>query len=212
MTPYTSWVTESDNVSTAAADGAGEAAPRGDAPAAAGLREPAPGTPGSPGPQVPRRKPSGAEDLSRKLIAEYRANGGRLGGMFSGSDLLLLHHTGANTAAPLVSPLAFQRIGDSYAVFASRAGSASNPDWFYNVVARPRTLIEVGTETVPVIARVAQPAERDVIWDRQKKRAPQFADYERKAAPRKIPVIVLDPVRRQREAGGFGGAAGGRLL
>ncbi len=94
-----------------------------------------------------------------------------------------------------VSPLAYQRIGESYAVFASRAGSPANPDWLYNIVAHPDTTIEIGTETVPVMARVAQPAERDVIWDRQKRRVPQFAEYEKKAAPRKIPVIVLDPVR-----------------
>jgi deazaflavin-dependent oxidoreductase (nitroreductase family) len=115
--------------------------------------------------------------------------------MFAGSDLLLLHHTGATNGSARVSPLAYQQIGSSYAVFASRAGSAANPDWFNNVVSNPETLIEIGPETVSVRARVAEPAERDVIWDRQKKRVPQFAEYERKAAPRKIPVIVLDPVK-----------------
>jgi deazaflavin-dependent oxidoreductase (nitroreductase family) len=138
------------------------------------------------------RPAAGVGELNAKLIEEYRANGGRLGGMFAGSDLLLLHHTGAKSGVERVSPLAYQMVGESYAVFASRAGSAANPDWFHNVVAHPATTIEVGTETVPVMARVAEPAERDVIWDRQKKRVPQFAEYERKAAPRKIPVIVLD--------------------
>ena len=134
-------------------------------------------------------------DFNTKIVDEYRANGGKLGGMFAGSDLLLLHHTGAKSGVQRVSPLAYQRIGESYAIFASRAGSVANPDWLYNVVANPDTTIEIGTETVPVMARVAQPAERDVIWDRQKRRVPQFAEYEKKAAPRKIPVIVLDPVR-----------------
>jgi deazaflavin-dependent oxidoreductase (nitroreductase family) len=140
------------------------------------------------------RPTTGVGELNAKLIEEYRSNGGKLGGMFAGSDLLLLHHTGARNGVERVSPLAYQMVGDSYAVFASRAGSAANPDWFHNVVAQPRTTIEIGTETVPVMARVAEPAERDVIWDRQKKRVPQFAEYERKAAPRKIPVIVLDRV------------------
>ena len=137
----------------------------------------------------------GADDVDAKIVNEYRANGGKLGGMFAGTDLLLLHHTGATSGARRVSPLAYQRIGESYAVFGSRAGSAANPDWLYNIVASPDTTIEIGTETLPVTARVAEPAERDVIWERQKRRVPQFADYERKAAPRKIPVIVLDPVR-----------------
>jgi deazaflavin-dependent oxidoreductase (nitroreductase family) len=135
------------------------------------------------------------QDFNTKIIAEYRANGGRLGGMFAGSDLLLLHHTGAKSGIRRVSPLAYQMVGESYAIFASRAGSPANPDWFYNIVANRDTTIEIGTRTVSVKARVAEPAERDVIWDRQKKRVPSFADYEKKAAPRKIPVIVLDPVK-----------------
>jgi deazaflavin-dependent oxidoreductase (nitroreductase family) len=145
------------------------------------------------------RPAAGIGELNAKLIDEYRANGGKLGGMFAGSDLLLLHHTGAGSGTGRVSPLAYQMVGESYAVFASRAGSAANPDWFHNVVAHPRTMIEIGTETVAVLARVAEPAERDVIWDRQKKRVPQFAEYERKAAPRKIPVIVLDRVLNESE-------------
>jgi deazaflavin-dependent oxidoreductase (nitroreductase family) len=138
---------------------------------------------------------TGVGDINAKIVDEYRANGGSLGGMFAGSDLLILHHTGAKTGTPRVSPLAYQVIGGSYAIFASRAGSPANPDWFHNVVANPDTMIEIGTQTLPVRARVAEPAERDVIWERQKKRVPQFAEYERKAAPRKIPVIVLDPVK-----------------
>lgn len=144
---------------------------------------------------VPGVSTAGPADFDTKIVDEYRANGGKLGGMFAGADLLLLHHTGAKSGTRRVSPLAYQRIGESFAVFASRAGSAAHPDWLYNIVAHPDTTIEIGTETVPVIARIAQPAERDVIWDRQKQRAPQFAEYEKKAAPRKIPVIVLDPVR-----------------
>jgi deazaflavin-dependent oxidoreductase (nitroreductase family) len=138
---------------------------------------------------------TGLADFNTKIVDEYRTNGGKLGGMFAGADLLLLHHTGAKSGVRRVSPLAYQRIGESFAVFASRAGSAANPDWLYNIVAHPDTTIEIGTKTVPVVARVAEPAERDVIWDRQKRRVPQFAEYEKKAAPRKIPVIVLDPIR-----------------
>ena len=144
---------------------------------------------------VPEGGTAVADDLDTKIVDEYRANGGKLGGMFAGTELLLLHHTGVTSGSQRVSPLAYQRIGESYAVFASRAGSAANPDWLHNIVASPDTTIEIGTETVTVTARVAEPAERDVIWERQKRRVPQFADYEKKAAPRKIPVIVLDPVR-----------------
>jgi len=133
-------------------------------------------------------------DFNGKIIAEFRANGGKVGGPFAGSDILLLHHTGARTGAQRVSPLAFLRVGESFAVFASKAGAQSNPAWFHNLLAHPRATVEVGTETIAVTARVAQPTERDTIYDRQKERNPAFAQYETRAMPRKIPVVMLDPV------------------
>lgn len=86
-------------------------------------------------------------------------------------------------------------VGDSFAVFAAKAGAQENPAWFHNLLANPETLVEVGARAVRVRARVAQPAERDVIYTRQRQRNPAFAGYEVKAAPRRIPVVVLDPVK-----------------
>ena len=129
------------------------------------------------------------------IIAEFRANGGRVGGQFQGSDILLLHHTGARSGLERVAPLAYQWVGDSFAVFAAKAGAQENPAWFHNLLANPETFVEVGARTVRVRARVAQPAERDVIYSRQRQRNPVFAGYEVKAAPRRIPVVVLDPVK-----------------
>jgi deazaflavin-dependent oxidoreductase (nitroreductase family) len=134
-------------------------------------------------------------DFNGQVIAEFRANGGRVGGPFQGSNILLLHHTGARSGRVRVSPLSFQWIGDSCAVFASKAGAPDNPAWFHNLLANPVSMVEVGTRTWRVRARLAQPAERDVIYSRQKRRLPVFAQYEAKAAPRRIPVIVLDPVK-----------------
>ena len=135
------------------------------------------------------------KDFNGKIIAEFRANGGRVGGPFQGSNILLLHHTGARSGTERVSPLAFQWVGDSFAVFASKAGAPENPAWLHNLLAHPDTVVEVGTRTVRVRARVAQPAERDVICSRQQQRNPAFAQYEVKASPRKIPVVVLDPAK-----------------
>jgi deazaflavin-dependent oxidoreductase (nitroreductase family) len=137
---------------------------------------------------------SAGTDFNGKIIAEFRAHAGKVGGPFAGSDILLLHHTGARTGTQRVSPLAFLRVGESFAIFASKAGGPSNPDWYHNLLAHPRATVEVGTETIAVTARVAQPTERDTIYDRQKGRNPAFAQYEERAAPRKIPVVVLDPV------------------
>jgi deazaflavin-dependent oxidoreductase (nitroreductase family) len=130
-----------------------------------------------------------------KIIAEFRANGGKVGGQFQGSDILLLHHTGARSGRQRVSPLAFQWVGTSIAVFATKAGAPDNPAWYHNLLAHPDTTVEVGAKTVRVHARLAQPAERDVLCTRQKQRNPAFAQYESKATPRKIPVVVLEPVK-----------------
>jgi deazaflavin-dependent oxidoreductase (nitroreductase family) len=135
------------------------------------------------------------DDFNGKVIAEFRANGGRVGGPFHGADILLLHHTGARSGAERVTPLAYQWVGDSFAIFATEAGAAENPAWLHNLLAHPETVAEVGPRTVRVRARLAQPAERDVIYSRQKQRYPAFAQYEVKAAPRKIQVVVLDPVK-----------------
>lgn len=130
-------------------------------------------------------------DWNAAIIEEFRANDGRVGGMFEGRSLLLLHHTGARTGTRRVTPLAYQDLVDGYAVFASKAGADTNPDWYHNVVANPGTEVEVGTETIRVRARVTSGAERDRIWSRQKRDYPQFEEYESKTS-RVIPVIVLE--------------------
>jgi deazaflavin-dependent oxidoreductase (nitroreductase family) len=137
---------------------------------------------------MPKRK-----DFDGKVIADFRATEGKPGGPVGGQDILLLHHTGARSGIQRVSPLAYQRVEASFAVFASKAGASDHPAWYHNLLAHPDTSVEVGTETVEVKARVAEPAERDVIWNRQKEILPAFADYEKKAAPRAIPVVILDP-------------------
>jgi deazaflavin-dependent oxidoreductase (nitroreductase family) len=134
---------------------------------------------------------SEANDWNRKIIEEFRANGGKVGGMFEGAPLLLLHTTGAKSGLERVHPLMYQQVGDELAVFASKAGAPTNPDWFYNLRAHPDAKIEVGAETVPVRARVAEGDEADRIWERQKQLFPNFAEYEKTAGGRKIPVVLL---------------------
>jgi len=134
------------------------------------------------------------EDFNGKVIEEFRANGGKVGGWFEGQTLLLLHHTGAKSGAGRVNPLVYRQVGDSYAIFASAAGAPSDPQWFRNLVAHPDATVEVGTGTVSVRARVADPDEREAIYGRQREAMSNFADYEKSAAPRKIPVVLLDPV------------------
>ena len=132
-------------------------------------------------------------DFNTKVIEEFRSNGGRVGGPFEGAPMILVHHRGARSGDERVNPLVYQPLGDSYAIFASAAGAPRHPDWYHNLVAHPETTAEVGERTVPVRARTAEGEERDRIWETQKAASPGFADYETKAAPRVIPVVVLDP-------------------
>src|SRR5262249_40230708 len=96
-----------------------------------------------------------ANDRKAAIIEEVRANEGKVGGTFAAAQLLLLHHTGARSGTERVSPLAYQPVGDAYAVFASKGGAPTNPDWYHNLVAHPDTTIEVGSASLPVRARVA---------------------------------------------------------
>ena len=130
-------------------------------------------------------------DFNKTIIDEFRANGGKVGGQFDGTTVLLLHHTGAKSGKERVNPLAYQQVGENVAVFASKGGAPTNPDWYYNLLAHPATTVEIGTDTVPVVARVADSEERTKIWEKQKKDAPGFADYE-KNTPRQIPVVILE--------------------
>ena len=130
-------------------------------------------------------------DWNEKIIAEFRANDGRVGGQFEGAPLLLLHHTGAKSGQERVSPMMYQAVDDGFAVFASKAGADTNPDWFHNLKANPAAQIELGTQTLDVTARVLGEEEREPIWERQKADYSGFADYEAKT-DRVIPVVMLD--------------------
>jgi deazaflavin-dependent oxidoreductase (nitroreductase family) len=131
-------------------------------------------------------------DWNTAIIEEFRANGGKVGGQFDGAPLLLLHTTGAKSGQERVNPMMYRRVGDSYAVFASKAGAPTNPDWYHNLKAHPQVSAEIGTETVPLTARVASADERGPIWSAQKAEFPGFADYETKTS-REIPVVILEP-------------------
>jgi deazaflavin-dependent oxidoreductase (nitroreductase family) len=131
-------------------------------------------------------------DFNAAIIEEFRANGGKVGGNFEGAPMLLLHHVGARSGVERVNPLVYQPAGDNLAVFASKAGAPTNPDWFHNLVANPVTTVEVGDGTRAVRARVAEGEEREQIWSRQKELMPGFADYEQ-STDRQIPVVVLEP-------------------
>lgn len=131
-------------------------------------------------------------DFNTQVINEFRENAGKVGGVFEGMLLLLLHHQGAKSGTQRVTPLVYLADGENYVIFASKGGSPENPSWYHNLKANPQTQIEVGAETLAVLAHEAQDAERDRLYETQVKVAPQFGEYQQKTS-RRIPVIVLSP-------------------
>jgi deazaflavin-dependent oxidoreductase (nitroreductase family) len=133
-------------------------------------------------------------DFNAKIIDEFHANNGRVGGMFEATPLLLLHHTGARSGKRRINPLAYNRDSDRYVIFASKGGAPTNPGWYHNLKAHPEVLIEVGTQTINVVADEATGEERERLFRAQAERSPQFAEYQTKT-DRLIPVIILTPTQ-----------------
>jgi deazaflavin-dependent oxidoreductase (nitroreductase family) len=131
-------------------------------------------------------------DFNAKVIEEFRANEGQVGGMFDGMDMVLLHHTGARSGTERVNPLAYRKDAERYVVFASAAGAPEDPAWFRNLMANPETKIEVGSKVLHVLAEQATGDERDRLYREQSEEREQFREYEQKT-DRVIPVVLLTP-------------------
>ncbi|HSO13155.1 MAG TPA: nitroreductase family deazaflavin-dependent oxidoreductase [Anaerolineales bacterium] len=131
---------------------------------------------------------------NKKIIDEFRANDGKVGGYFEGKTLLLLHTKGARSGQERINPVACIRDGERLVVIASKGGAPTHPDWYYNVVANPLVTVEVGTEKFQAQATVAEEPERTRLYDQMVAMMPGFDEYRRKTA-RVIPVIVLTPTK-----------------
>ncbi len=129
-------------------------------------------------------------DWNAKIIEEFRANEGRVGGPFEGSPVLLLHTTGAKSGRERVNPMMYLDLDGQRYVFASKAGADTNPDWYHNLVAHPTVSVEVGTETYKAVATPVTGDDRDRIFSEQARRYAGFAEYAEKTT-RVIPVVEL---------------------
>jgi deazaflavin-dependent oxidoreductase (nitroreductase family) len=134
-------------------------------------------------------------EWNAKTIAEFRANGGRVGGVFEGAPIVLVHHDGRKSGREYVTPtmyLADDADSGTIYVFATKAGAPSNPDWYYNLTTTGAGTVERGTETYAVTVRELLGDERDRIYNEQARRYPGFAEYEQRTAGiRTIPVLEL---------------------
>jgi deazaflavin-dependent oxidoreductase (nitroreductase family) len=133
-------------------------------------------------------------DWNKQMIAAYHANKGKNVPNF-GDNLLLLNTVGARSGQPRVNPLAYTRDGDKYVIIASKAGAPTNPDWYYNLIAKGTATVDAGGEQFPVRATEVKGDERDRLYAKHAERFPGFIEYQQKTT-RKIPVLTLDRVAR----------------
>jgi deazaflavin-dependent oxidoreductase (nitroreductase family) len=135
-------------------------------------------------------------DWNAGIITEFRKNRGKVGGMFEGSPLLLINHTGRRTRKIRINPVMYLKDGDRYLVFGSKGGADTHPDWYHNLKAHPDVQIEVGDQKIDVHAEEIKGPERDRIYAKQASLYPQFAQYQKKTK-RVIPIIAFTPKSKQ---------------
>ncbi len=133
-------------------------------------------------------------DWNRQIIEEFRTHGGKVGGPFEGTTLLLLTTTGKRSGHMRTNPLTSLRDGERLFIFAGNGGRPKHPDWYYNLLAHPQVMVEIGTEQFEVTAVLLEGEERDQVLAKEIQRHPAVADFEKKMT-RKIPVVEL--VRRK---------------
>lgn len=129
-------------------------------------------------------------DWNKKIIEEFRANDGKVGGTFENMSLLLLHTTGAKSELPRINPVVCMPDGERLVIIASKGGAPTHPDWYYNLVANPDVRVEVGSEQFEALATVSGEPERTELYAKIASLYPFFAEYEQKTE-RVIPVVTL---------------------
>ncbi|MCY9782497.1 nitroreductase/quinone reductase family protein [Nocardiopsis sp. EMB25] len=142
--------------------------------------------------QNPHARPEPhVSDVNVLVVEEFRANGGRVGGMFEGGDLLLLTTVGARSGREHTAPLGYARVGDRLLVVASAGGSDRDPAWYHNLIAHPMVRVELGTEEFGAVAVPMEGEERDRLFTEIVERIPGYGDYQ-KGTDRMIPVVSLE--------------------
>ena len=132
------------------------------------------------------------EAFTNNLIADLRANAGRApSGPMAGRPLMILTSTGARSGMQRTAVITYTRDGDRYVIVASKSGTPTNPEWYYNLLANPEATAEAGGETFRVQATEAMGAERQRLYDQHAEERAEFRDYP-SMTTRVIPVLTLE--------------------
>jgi deazaflavin-dependent oxidoreductase (nitroreductase family) len=132
-----------------------------------------------------------ADDYNTRIIEEFRANQGRVGGPWASTTLMLIHHLGAKSGTERVTPLGCFPQGDGrFVIVASNGGSPTHPAWYHNLTANPRIKVEVGTQTLTVLAQELEGTARAELWPKLVAEVPQLGEYQARIT-RQVPVFML---------------------
>ena len=113
----------------------------------------------------------------------------------SGLHVVMLTSTGARTGKPRTVPVLGLPEGDHLVVIASNYGRPENPGWYHNLLANPRAVVTWEGSPIQMLARELKGEERQAQIARGLEAYPWWEQYHRRAAPRHIPVIMLEPLR-----------------
>ena len=130
-------------------------------------------------------------EYNKQVIAEFRANEGKVGGQMENMPVILLTMTGAKSGRTITKPLVYTTDGERIVVIASFAGAPHHPGWYHNLVANPEVTLEIGAERFQARAEVTSGEERQRLFDAQAAQMPIFHDYQKKTS-RQIPVVVFN--------------------
>jgi deazaflavin-dependent oxidoreductase (nitroreductase family) len=139
---------------------------------------------------------SGRSDFNTGIIEVFRANEGKVSGQFEDYPLILIHHVGAKTGTERVTPVScFPQSDGRFAIIASNGGAPTNPNWYYNLKARPEINVEFGTETFAVTVRELAGTEREELWAEVVSAEPGVVQTQNRTT-RTIPVLLLTRISR----------------
>ena len=105
---------------------------------------------------------------------------------------LLLFTVGRKSGKESIMPLLYGEVKGGYAIIASKGGFPTHPGWYHNLRAQPEVKVKVANDEFQATTRDATGPEREKIWAQMAKMYPPFAEYAKNAAPRQIPVVVLE--------------------
>jgi deazaflavin-dependent oxidoreductase (nitroreductase family) len=131
-----------------------------------------------------------ASDLNAKIIEEFRANEGRVGGPLAGTPMILIHHIGAKSGIERVTPLACNPQPDGLVIVAANGGSPAHPGWYYNLKAHPTIKVEIGTHTFTAVAQELDNTARAELWPKLVAESPDIGKHQERTN-RQIPVLIL---------------------